>query len=565
MPYGSDTGEKMGKRTEKRRGILILSVLLMLLAGITVQADELHLEQAKVYMPDIKVFYYPGSAGTEGITAVLNDEKLKTVNAYPASEDQTGTDYYILMDISKSIGKDYFSAIKEAVGSFPSGMGEQDTVTLISFGNEVSVLTEHAGKNEDFSGVLSGLDNNDDNTHLFEAFDRTEEIADKEEFALRRTIAIVITDGEDCSTNESTKTTALEKLQKISMPVYAMAVKQTASGNENAFVEAFGDFVRATNGKLFLFGQEEAGSVLSQIQEYTASAQVLELKASSNKLVSIMQPLTVSMDGSGSEAIQICPRYSQKDQEAPTVAASQTGEKEITLTFSEAVKNAGETSSYQIQCNGEAVPVYVVTYGEEDGYKAVLTMQEPLKTGEYTIAFQNITDQSLEENKIAEPVTLNLAAETEAQTEQKSSGSGSTGSTAAVGVAVLVILAGSIVAVVWKKKKKEEKPVQEEASPLNQSVLLLDVRGEESSRQIKAPIEEKLIIGRKSADCDIALQDEQLSRKHFVIEKDKGCFYIMDLDSTNGTILNGVEIHDRCKLKNGDVVQAGSFHITISW
>ena len=563
---GSDTGEKMRKRKIKFRQIII-SILLIVFIGVNADAEgnTLHLEQAKVYMPDIKVFYYQENSGTEGITASLNDEKMQIVNTYSVSEDQTGTDYYILVDISKSIGKGYFSSIVEAIKNFPSGMGEQDTVTLVSFGNEVSILAEHAGKEEDIGSVVSQLDNNDDNTHLFEAFDRTEEIADREEYAKRRTITIVITDGEDCSTNESTKATALENLRKISMPVYAMAVKQTASGNENAFVEAFGDFVRETNGKLFLFGQEEAADVLSQIQNYVGSAQVLELKASSNKLVSVMQPLTVAVEGSGSEAIQICPRYSQKDEEAPTATAAQTGEKEITLTFSESVKNAGNTSSYQVQHDGVTVPIYVVTYGENDGYKAVLTMQEQLKSGEYTIAFQNITDQSMEENGIAEPVVFNLSPETEAETETKKTSSGGS-RMAAAGVAAAVLAAVAVIIVVMRKKKTiKKKPEQEEESLLSQSVLHLDVRGEDSNRQIKAPIQEKLIIGRRSADCDIALQDEQLSRKHFTIEKDKGCFYIMDLDSTNGTILNGVEIHDRCKLKNGDVVQAGSLHITISW
>lgn len=557
----------MERRKNKIKQIIAV-ILLMGVIGMPVNASEengLYLEQAKVYMPDIRLFYYQGNTGSDGITVTLNEEKLKVVNGYPVSEDQTGTDYYILLDVSKSIGADYFAAIKGAVEKFPSGMEEQDTVTLLSFGNEVSILAEHAGKNEDITGAVSGLENNDDNTHLFEAFDRTEEIADREEYARRRTIAIVITDGEDCSTNESTKTTALENLQKIGMPVYAMAVKQTASGKDNAFVEAFGDFVRATNGKLFLFGQEEAESTLNQIQSYVSSAQVLELKAASNKVVSVMQPLTVSMEGSASEAIQICPRYSQKDEEAPTVTVQQSGEKEMTLTFSEAIKNAGDVSSYQVQRDGEAVPVYVANYSEDDGYKTILTFSDPLTTGEYTIVFQNITDMSMEENKIAEPVTLSLTEGSEPQTEvEKENKSGVSGIIAGIVTAALVV--GAIVAiVVLRKKKKEEKEPEKEESLLNQSTLMLEIRGEDNTRQIKSPIQEKLVVGRRSADCDIALQDEQMSRKHFMIEKDKGCFYIMDLDSTNGTFLNGVEIHDRCRLKNGDVIQAGSYHITITW
>lgn len=44
-----------------------------------------------------------------------------------------------------------------------------------------------------------------------------------------------------------------------------------------------------------------------------------------------------------------------------------------------------------------------------------------------------------------------------------------------------------------------------------------------------------------------------------------GSFYVTDLDSTNGTRVNGIRITSRCRLKNGDVIQAGSLKIIITW
>lgn len=64
-------------------------------------------------------------------------------------------------------------------------------------------------------------------------------------------------------------------------------------------------------------------------------------------------------------------------------------------------------------------------------------------------------------------------------------------------------------------------------------------------------------IGR-SSESDILLDDITVSRNHAVIEKTKSVFTIRDLDSLNGTYLNG-KISNRSGLKNGDRIQIGKY------
>ena len=59
-----------------------------------------------------------------------------------------------------------------------------------------------------------------------------------------------------------------------------------------------------------------------------------------------------------------------------------------------------------------------------------------------------------------------------------------------------------------------------------------------------------LVIGRKS-DCDIILNDEQISKHHARIIKDGERYRIEDLGSMNGTCINGKEIK-RVLLRDGD-------------
>ena len=68
---------------------------------------------------------------------------------------------------------------------------------------------------------------------------------------------------------------------------------------------------------------------------------------------------------------------------------------------------------------------------------------------------------------------------------------------------------------------------------------------------------DNLSIGR-SSESDILLDDITVSRHHAEIEKKKNIFTIRDLESLNGTYLNG-EIVNESGLENGDRIQIGKY------
>ena len=64
------------------------------------------------------------------------------------------------------------------------------------------------------------------------------------------------------------------------------------------------------------------------------------------------------------------------------------------------------------------------------------------------------------------------------------------------------------------------------------------------------------LIGREGAD--IALSDEKISRKHAELcLYGPDAFFVRDLASTNGTLLNGRRVTDRSSLKYWDLIQVG--------
>ncbi len=68
--------------------------------------------------------------------------------------------------------------------------------------------------------------------------------------------------------------------------------------------------------------------------------------------------------------------------------------------------------------------------------------------------------------------------------------------------------------------------------------------------------EEEVVIGRDE-EVDLTIEDDRLSRKHCKIVQDGGQFTISDLNSSNGTFVNGVKVTEK-RLEDNDKIQIGS-------
>ncbi|MHB8986014.1 MAG: FhaA domain-containing protein [Eubacteriales bacterium] len=65
------------------------------------------------------------------------------------------------------------------------------------------------------------------------------------------------------------------------------------------------------------------------------------------------------------------------------------------------------------------------------------------------------------------------------------------------------------------------------------------------------------VIGR-SPGCDIVLNDSAISRRHARMDRQGGTYYVDDLDSTNGTSVNGAKIAGSVRLSPGDEITVGT-------
>jgi pSer/pThr/pTyr-binding forkhead associated (FHA) protein len=87
------------------------------------------------------------------------------------------------------------------------------------------------------------------------------------------------------------------------------------------------------------------------------------------------------------------------------------------------------------------------------------------------------------------------------------------------------------------------------------NVQLVVQNGNRGTRVLNLQSEET-VIGRRQ-DCDLRIPSTDVSRRHCLLSMHDGCLNIEDLDSVNGTFVNGERISGRQLVMPGDKLQIG--------
>ena len=121
-----------------------------------------------------------------------------------------------------------------------------------------------------------------------------------------------------------------------------------------------------------------------------------------------------------------------------------------------------------------------------------------------------------------------------------------------IGAAVLVVILAAVV--LSRRKKPEEVP---QPAPAGIYMRLEVVRGAQRTERTEFTLRDELQIGRDPA-CDIAFDDETLSLRNSRVFLDQGAVYLEDLQSQNGTRVNGTPVYAPVRLRSGDEISVGS-------
>ena len=558
---------------------IILTLILVLVFAFPTAAqknDVLSFGRISVVMPEIKVEIKGSGYSIDQITANLESEKLSVMDAAKYDNSANSSCAYILVDLSTSM-RTSFNLVKKNIVTYINSMSDNDKLVLLTFGkNEVKTVLNGKENKAQAINVVNKLNCNEGGTLFYEALSKAYQLSNSASSEYDREYVIAFSDGIDVQRGSTTFEEVEELYDSHALPLYA-ACSYNAS---KAAADKFGELARKSGGNISIIKDEKIfGNFLNEINDVT----IVKFKAKTNRADGKEKQLSVKV-GSSQLEYNVPIVRSIPDNTPPAVKDLYYDiEKDsFIISFSEEVAGAATANAYKItDAKGNGVAVSEVFYSEKENIYEIKT-GDALYKGNYTFEFSGIKDNSQESNALSGKKVVKIE-------KAKSRGDFSIALIAVVAVVCILVVGIIVVLIVLSTKKKDSEisgnsanvpvngglsemehyqPRQEEIKhhiKMDDSVRLrLNIKtGRTSEQNIEMNIVSSIIVGRSNA-CDICIDDAKLSRQHFVIENDGGNIYITDLQSHNGTMLNGIRINSRQSIKTGDKILAGLSDIVVT-
>lgn len=562
---------------------LLLAAALLLPQAVLADAPEIRIEQVQTVLPDVQAYFHlAGAQESLLLSATLGGKPLRQteLRRYDPALDATG--YFFLVDCSTSTTAAQMEAVKTALTAFAGDMDANATMTLITFGVGVEVVLERETDAAAIEAAVQALAPSQPGTVFFDALAKAIDLAGNREFAIERKLAFVFSDSVDYNLGGYTKEEIDKLLAATGLPFYALGFD---TGTKQQ-LDNFGAVARASGGTIAIVSAQGLPAALAQMLEETQNALVARFDAGTNMIDAPTQAFALTVENAGKPAtMQVPVRAWQPDSTPPAVAQiSQRSAESICLVFSEPVQGATTPASFVVKNeNGDLLGIQAAAYAEGE-QTVTLTLAAPPPSGTFTVECPGVTDISMEQNKVADGVTL-LFEGTPPEEPVAPAPGVSVGAWVFMGLVVLLIGAVIIAAAVRKRSAAtvQQAAQQGEASAGSPRPISVEQRaagGPEmqvhfvsataplptiklqvtsaagQGRVVQVPINKTLFVGRSDI-CDVYFDDKTMSRQHFVIGAGDGGYTITNLSETAGTLLNGVPVAKPRPLQNGDTIAAG--------
>lgn len=583
----------MGQRGVKIWFGIGLAVFMVLAVARPVAAkyysNSYIVEQARGKAPNVKA-YVTGKevsskttfSGKIGKDTELSQSGKTTV----FSKSKEGIHYIVLLDNSGSVNKKQFAEVKKQLIVFRKKMRKKDKLSLYvvgtksASGNRKNVLKKTAAGNK-------AKDIKNDNKKISKI--RQDKGAKSKTVLYRslndvlaqhaapgmRTVVLLITDGEDDSAGKNnSRQSTLENVKSAMIPVYCIMLNNQAKKPNKSKIHNTFRIMEEKNSRGYCANCSANGSVKNVREAFATIRKILyentyvvNLRAPNNKPADGIARLELSAEKGGKvKPVSITSRVDYSgfvpDTEMPVVGEiTKAKSNAITFTITDnsgTVCGADQTANYIVKMkkegeDGKVWNISNVNYNSVD-HTVVLTFAEDLYTGEYVLTCSNIYDDTNEKNMINQSYEFAFEGISE-QVEQRKEFARTYWWIALV---ALVAIVGIVLIIIINRKPGKVVEINpDDLLKADSKLIKLTITDRTGAiRDVEWNVEGSLFIGRSDI-CNIYFDDERLSKQHFVIEVTKMACYIEDLESTNGTFVNGVKMMNRRMLLDGDIITAG--------
>lgn len=518
-----------------------------------------------------------------------------------AAENDTETRYIFLLDNSGSVSEEHFQAVKQNLVAFRKKISkrEKDRMDIYTVGvdspskGKVTVL-ENAGRSEgEQSDIkkIQAIKRDGKKTVLYRSIN---EITGKSMPSGTRTVLILLTDGEDDSTgSKNDPKTTFSNVKNAAIPVYGIILAYGLSGDGNQskitmtkrILNTMGENDRMVRGS-DISARNKASAVDQAFQTLQnriwEKTFIVNLLSNSNRTLSNAALILIKTNGKSEESKKSSiGHFSHVSDNEPPELSDITVQSAGKIGFTIRDTNGLNKDDILNQANYKIFRADDGKMAEEawgikkveipsagDGTTEInveITTEEGMYDGNYIIKISGLRDASEEANAIEETeksftVKAGLTEKTEVQEEKKEE-KNLLQKYPWIPVLVLLFIFGIIIIIILLKKKND-KVIRMETNPddLNMAdsrlITLTVTDGKGLTKELQWDVEGSFFVGRSDI-CEVFFDDDKLSKQHFVIEVTKMGCYVEDLNSTNGTFINGVRLSGRRMLSEGDRIGAG--------
>lgn len=587
----------MGKRI-----ILMLGIIAVIMTGITGSEASAQTfkqpylaEQAEGTAPMVRAYLTGNDINVQaGVSGKIGEIDFVSEGGLTRFEDSgEGINYIILLDNSGSVDSKQFGEVKKQLINMRKSLRAQDFMTLYTVGT----FSASGSKKDIFGRSVSGSENTKkkdcnkikkikylnsvkSKTVLYRSLN---EVLAANSSPNMRTILLLITDGEDDSKGKDIngKSTANE-MKNAMIPAYGIILhNKSRHPDKKKMSYTRNRILSEKNCRGYYYDCSLSSGTTSVKNAFKTIDRLLKkrtyiaaLKAPNNKVIG-KSMLQLTVNNTAIDGVNIDYSSCVEELDAPVIVGdiNVIGSKSISFSIQDAngINEADikDISHYIIRtktAEDDGKPWVIESLNTEttgNETKITLTFEEEFYTGTYTLGLSDIHDESQNANVMNQVVEFRIEKGLNEKTEKTKSVIKSYWWIALI---IIVIAIGLVIILIIRKRPKinVDEDIKEGMKADTKQIRLTITDRVGAIRDVEWNVEGSLFVGR-SEMCEISFDDDRLSKQHFVIEVTKMACYVEDLESTNGTFVNGVKLVSRRMLLDGDVITAGRekivFHI----
>lgn len=509
---------KMNNMISIRNKFTIAILTIFMLCGLTVQAaGDAGIMETCTGEDRFTVYVKGASENLSDVSVQIGTSTGEAAFAGLLTEQDVSMRTIVMIDNSLSITQKDRDKIADFLQNLIADRDGREEVAVTVFSEDVTWLTEYTSDYSTLKQAVDGIEYQDQETYLTDVlYDLiTKEYLSDEEDVYRR--IIVVSDGVDNKSLGYTKEELYSLLKENPYPIYSIGC---VNGKNDEQLENMFALSRMTSAQSFLMDDVE--NTLDITDALKADRDIVKLE---------VIPASEAMDGSR-KAVKI----SYTDQGG-------------TVTLSTEVTMPQQTK----------------------------VVEEP----------EPEPESEVEEEPPAEPEPPALQEETNNDNSKKMAMLVAVFCFVVLAVVVIIIV---LIALNKKRKKAQFEPIDDNIlkelersfEPSDETtelvhtdmpnddertymiwnnrntyhVVLTDIHS--MAKTFQVPLEQSVTVGRKQGMSDIVLDYEKsVSGKHCEISVRDGKFYLKDLQSANGTYVNGSKVLSETEIFSGNIIKLG--------